>query len=318
MARRVKISLLGVSEPMLKKGREPIAAMIAFWAEKVKCVLPDRPDLLLLPEVSDWFCNFTTTGRKEFDRRKGNRIRDFWSETARKNRCYVAYSAYRYDKKGVLYNSIQMIDRQGEIAGVYNKNHLFIGENTDRGVSYEEGTPLISCDFGTVGCAICYDLNFDELRAAYAKQKPDLILFSSMYHGGFMQNVWAYSCRAHFASAIAGTFPSQIITPQGTVIAQTTNYVDFVTATVNLDCRIAHLDFHGGKLSALKKKYGDRVIIYDPGRLGSVLITSEDDGVTVTDMMEEFGIEFLDDYFNRTRAHRLKNLPGRKRKTVEG
>ena len=86
-----------------------------------------------------------------------------------------------------------------------------------------------------MACAICFDLNFDELRLVYAKAKPDLIVFSSMFHGGIMQAYWVYSCRCHFVSAVG--FPairSEIRNPHGRVIASTTDHYDFVTATVNL------------------------------------------------------------------------------------
>jgi hypothetical protein len=57
---------------------------------------------------------------------------------------------------------------------------------------------IINCDFGRVAISICYDLNFDELRFRYMKEKPDLIIISSMDHGEVGQSIWAYSCRANF------------------------------------------------------------------------------------------------------------------------
>jgi hypothetical protein len=57
---------------------------------------------------------------------------------------------------------------------------------------------------------------------------------------------------------------------------------------------------------ALKAKYGPKVKITDPGYLGSVLISSEHDSVTVEQMVKEFTIELLDDYMARALAHRHK------------
>ena len=168
---------------------------------------------------------------------------------------------------------------------------------------------MIECDFGRVGCALCFDLNFDELRLQYVKLKPDLMLFCSMYHGGMMQNYWAYSCRCHFVGAVWRGNPSRIIAPTGEVVASTTNYFDYVTARINLDCRLAHLDGNWEKLSALKEKYGPNVRVHDPGRMGSVLISSEADEATVKDMVKEFKIELLDDFLERCLAHRRE--PGR-------
>jgi hypothetical protein len=81
-----------------------------------------------------------------------------------------------------------------------------------------------------------------------------------------------------------------------------------VVADVNLDCRLAHLDYNWGRLRDLKNKYGPKVTVRDPGFLGSVLIASEDDKIPVDDMIAEFKIELLDDYMARALAHR--HTPG--------
>ena len=89
-------------------------------------------------------------------------------------------------------------------------------------------------------------------------------------------------------------------------MAKSTNYFNYVVATVNLDRRLDHLDGNWEKLRALKKKYGDAVSVKDPGQLGSVLITSEDDNVKADQMVKKFDIELLDDFFDRSRAARNK------------
>jgi hypothetical protein len=75
---------------------------------------------------------------------------------------------------------------------------------------------------------------------------------------------------------------------------------------VNLDCALAHLDYNWQRLRKLKTKYGPKVKITDPGCLGSVLISSEDEKVSAEEMVREFEIELLDDYMTRALAHRHK------------
>jgi len=75
---------------------------------------------------------------------------------------------------------------------------------------------------------------------------------------------------------------------------------------VNLDCKLAHLDYNWERLRKLKAKYGPKVTISDPGRLGSVLISSEHETISVNEMIKEFEIELLDDYFARSLAYRHK------------
>ena len=88
------------------------------------------------------------------------------------------------------------------------------------------------------------------------------------------------------------------------MVASSTNYYNYAVATVNLDRKLVHLDNNWEKLTSLKKKYGDQVSISDPGCIGAVMITSEHDSISVGQMIDEFGIQLLDDYFNQSRAVR--------------
>ena len=133
------------------------------------------------------------------------------------------------------------------------------------------------------------------------------MLFSSMYHGGFMQQAWAYDCRSWFAGAVAGQ-DCRIINPVGEVIASSTEYFPYVTATINLDYAVCHLDFNWDKFRAAKAKYGRKVGFRDPGRIGAALLTSETDEFTVWDIVKEFEIELLDDYFDRSRISQQSRI----------
>jgi hypothetical protein len=175
----------------------------------------------------------------------------------------------------------------------------------EKGIVASNEVPVFELDFGRVAVAICFDLNFDELRERYVKEKPDLILFSSMYHGGFVQSLWAYTCRSFFVGSIYRGTPSEIRNPLGEVVATSTNYTNYAVARINLDSELVHIDFNSSRYRALKEKYGPGVTISDPGKLGCVLLTSEHENVSVRQMIKEFNIELLDDYFSRVRNVRF-------------
>lgn len=278
--------------------------IIAHWNARFAQVLPDKPDLIVVPEACDRPAGLSQEQCTEYYRVRGNQVQSSFAKTARENSCYVVYSAVREMPDGTWRNSCILLDRSGQTAGTYNKNFPTIGE-MDRKIRAGRDAPIVECDFGRVAFAICFDLNFDELRNRYAQSRPDLIVFTSMYHGGLMQSYWAYSCRSHFVGAVAG-LPCEIRNPLGEVMASSTNYFDFVTQKVNLDCALAHLDYNWERLRKLKAKYGPQVSIHDPGCLGSVLITSEHPSVTARDMIAEFEIEVLDDYLPRARRYREK------------
>lgn len=302
MSNYVKVSIIGCKHLALDAGlnaEEAVKNMINYLKSKVEQVLPERPDIIVLPEMSDTPVNYSLEKCMEYYMERKERVLDQLAHIARENNCYIAYPSIRLMENGTSRNSIRIIDRNGSVVGIYNKNHPIIPEISENGVLCGKDAPVIECDFGSIACVICFDLNFDTLRLKYVKEKPDLLIFSSMYHGGLMQNYWAYSCRSYFAGAVAG-LKSSIISPVGEVIASSTNYHDFTTAVINLDCRVVHLDYNREKLKAMKAKYGPAVMITDPGYLASVLVSSETAESTIDDMIKEFEIELLDDYMKRS------------------
>ncbi|MFD0669947.1 carbon-nitrogen hydrolase family protein [Cohnella sp. GCM10027633] len=305
MANRVTISCLGPRPLAIEAGtppREAIDRMIRHWADQLEKVLPDRPDLIVLPEVCDRPdpLGFPLEEQHAYFRARGSQVRDYLADVAKRHRCYIAYPALSESADGGWLNEMQMIDRVGRVMGTYRKHYPTPDESGRRKVRFGTDAPVFECDFGRVAAVICFDLNFDELRLHYAAMKPDLIVFPSMYHGGLMQGYWAYSCRAHFAGAVAGG-PCTILNPLGTATAGSTNYYSFCTATVNLDCAVLHIDENDVLFPAIKRKYGRDVTIGEPGYLGCVLLSSESDVFSADDVIEEFGLERIDDYFDRTR-----------------
>jgi Carbon-nitrogen hydrolase len=309
MANYVKISTICVAAINSNglSGQAAVDRMIEHWTVKLQQVLIEKPDLIVLPEACDRYSDLTGDDRLAYYKVRGNQVRDMMLETARKHQCYIAYSAIRQVEDGSWRNSTQMIDRNGDVIGIYNKNHVVIEETTESGILCGQEAPVFGCDFGTVACVICFDLNFDELRLKYAAVQPDIILFSSMYHGGLMQQYWAYSCRSFFVGALCN-LPGAIIAPNGRTLAATTNYFDHVTTSINLDSKLVHLDHNCPKIDELKATYGAKFKMDDTGNLGAVLISSETADITIDEMIAEVGIETLDGYMQRSLKHR--HAPG--------
>jgi predicted amidohydrolase len=314
MANRIRISTVNapqLSVDLNASTSQRIGQMTSYWDKQIQQVLPGEPDLIVLPEMCDHPENLSPEQQLDYYRQGTDTLFAFFADRAKANNCYLIYPTIRTLADGSRRNSSMVIDRQGIVAGVYDKNHIVIGENTERGIQCGAEASLIECDFGRIACAICFDLNFEPLRSQYVRAKPDLLVFPSQFHGGLQQAWWAYSCRCHFVAAtipLAG--PSEIRNPHGNVIATTTNYVNHVTATVNLDCKLVHLDENLDKLRALKEKYKTEVNIKDPGLFGSVLVTSESDAVNVGAMINEFEIELLDDYMQRSLSFHQTQRPG--------
>ena len=306
MSRPLTISTFSTVPPAFAAGTFPGAAVdhvIAHWRAQLRKVLADGPDLILLPEIADQ----PTGHHDELDgylAARGTRVRDFFAEIAREYRCHIAYTSLQQDEQGGRRNTMLILDREGRLSGSYDKRHVVIDEYEDTAVQYGTGDVVVECDFGRVACAICFDIYFDEARTRVAESRPDLVLFSSMVHGGLLQSHWAYSCNAHFVAALHIMRPSAIVAPTGEILATTTNYFDYVMATINLDCGLFHLDHNRPRIEAARAKYGDELGLRDPGYLGAVLLSSEAKGRSIDDIAREFDLEPLSAYLDRSRAHR--------------
>lgn len=311
MARHVTVSC--VTAAALPLGTDvslsdAIDAEIRHWSERIDSVLPENPDLIVLPEAADRPSIHTFGDRQlAYFRERGTHVRDAIAAIARENRVNIAYSAQQVTDDYAR-NRTDYLDRSGAVVGSYDKNHLVIDEHEVNTLDYGTEAPVFDLDFGRVATAICFDLNFDELRERYVGRRAELIVFSSEYHGGLMQNYWAYSLRAYFAGSIRPPAPSAIISPVGETLGETTNYFPQVTRTINLDYAVAHLDGNWKKFEAAKRTYRDALGVHDPGRLGSVLLTAESPDLTIADVVAEFEIELLDDYLARCRAHRAATI----------
>lgn len=312
--KHIVVSSLGPAELKIRPESfaEGVRIMKEHWLKHLNTVLPDHPDLIVLPEACDRFPVMSTAERNEYYVFRGDQMLDFFREQARANHCYIVYSSIRILSDGTSRNSSWLIGRDGEVVGIYDKNYPTIPGMVDAGVLPGKEAPVFKTDFGRVMMAICYDLNFQEFLDRCAAERPDMILFSSMYHGGLMQNYAAYHCRCFFVGAIAG-LENNIINPVGERVAHSSNYLPRISTRINLDYQVVHLSQNWEKLEAVKAKYGPGVIISDPGYLGAVLLTSELPKVSSADMVKEFQIEIWDDFYRRSEETRQHYL----RKTLE-
>lgn len=221
--------------------------------------------------------------------------------------CHVAGSA-KIREGDAVYNSIAFIDPAGKVLGAYHKVNLTIGE-IDDGLRSGSHAVVVDTAIGRIGGAICFDLNFEGVRHEYRALKPDIITFASMYHGGLMQQMWAYECRSFFVSSLP-FHGCGVLDPFGRPLKLTDCYSPVARATINLDRAMVHLDYNREKFADLEKKYLGEVVVDIPPNIGPALIYSLTDRVTAMDVVKEFGLELIDDYFARSRERNARNRGG--------
>jgi len=310
MARNVKISTIGglnfylvADEPV--PNAELWDKLKEHLTNQVEQVLPDKPDLIVLTEWCDIPREYRSSRLLSLvDYRKQDNVR-FFGNIAKQNNCNIAFNTVARGRGDYYTNTTFLLGRDGAVAGQYDKHYVTGGEN-DWGVRYGTETPLITMDFGKVVCAICFDLNFSDLREIYKALKPELIIFTSQFHGGLMQKVWANECRAYFVGAIAHSKPSSILTPLGELVAYSADHANFATGVINLDYAIAHLK-ERTQLIELKKAYGPGVTIHDPSQFDYFLLHNNMPGTTIGELMKEYKITSYDDYITESRERRNRS-----------
>jgi predicted amidohydrolase len=156
-----------------------------------------------------------------------------------------------------IFNTSCLIDRSGELAGVYRKIHMFDVEVG--GVRYEEsareqpGDEVVSADVDGVelGMTVCYDLRFCELYRILAVGGARIFSIPSAFTLATGRDHWDVLLRAraieNAAFVIApnqfGEAPplynsygrSAIIDPWGVVLAQAPDGEGFVAAELDLE-----------------------------------------------------------------------------------
>jgi predicted amidohydrolase len=264
------------------------------------CTRSTQPDLIVLPEA---------LLRNLAEPVPSGSTSQVLARLARKHNCWITVPVHqREPRTGNIFNVLALLDRQGKLAGIYRKTVPYF-EEFDLGIRSGPGAHLIDTEFGPVAGAICFDLNFSELREQYKPLRPKLLLFSSVYHGGVAQNWWALDLRCWFVGSTYDKTPATIIDPQGTTLAESNSYIPWASARINLDFEVVHIDRHVEKFDRINARYGDEVRIVITGKVGTAVIYSESKKRTAMDIIREFKLMLLDDYFDWSRGLREKHLP---------
>ena len=201
-----------------------------------------------------------------------------------------------------LYNSAVVIDRSGRVVGAYHKIHPTISE-IEAGVVPGETPQVFQTDFGIIGCAICFDLNFRDVIEGLSQRGAEVVFFPSMYCGGLQLRIWAHDFGVFVASAHSGG-RSAIVDPLGRVLKWSSQYEPVITCDANLDSVVLHIDDNYEKWPAIRRKYGASVEIDVSCDEAKFRLISHSTDVTARQVVEEFGLEPLGDYFARAESVR--------------
>jgi predicted amidohydrolase len=171
---------------------------------------------------------------------------------ARRRKCYIVAGLYEHQgADDIIYNAAVLIDRAGQVAGIYRKTHL-PQEESDMGLTpgparkagdigpgsgAGEAYPVFRTDFGTIGIIVCWDVQFPEPAREMAAAGAEVILLPIW--GGSEVVTRARAIENHvFLVSSSYDMRTMIVDPLGAVLAEASAERPVVTAEVDLNLPI--------------------------------------------------------------------------------
>ena len=297
-ARIATVCQAGNFKPSIAENRDYIMSLLDQACQ-------NKPDLVCLPET------FPTVGlpsklpRAHKSEPVPGPTIDAAAKRAKQHRCYVVCPLATH-RDSRHFNSAVIIDRSGQIAGIYDKACPVISSpdftDVEDGITPgNPDVPVFDLDIGRIGIQICFDVGFPENWDLLQKNGARLILWPSAYDGGFP--LWAFAYLHHYyviSSVRSGQ--SRIIDPCGEILLETGKSKQVIFRDLNLDFIVSHVDFNRSIPDKIKAKYGDRVEVRrsNPG-CNHFIVEPMDPGITCKQLQEELGFESSLQYHNRHR-----------------
>jgi len=264
--------------------------------------LLQKPDLVCFPET------FTGVGvgadPSEVSEPVPGPTTDAFAKRAKEHGCYVI-CPIRTNRDGTERNTAIVIDRSGDILGMYDKAQPVTTSPDytvfERGVMPGGEPAVFDLDFGRIGIQICFDAGFPESWAGLAAKGARAIFWPSAYDGGFTLQVYARLHHIYVITAVRSD-RSRVIDPCGRIVASTDGLVNLAVRDVNLDFVVAHDDFNWPVMDRILDAYGDRVRITSYRDDGHFIVEPMDPDLTSAQLQDEFGFESTFQYHDRHRT----------------
>ena len=146
----------------------------------------------------------------------------------------------------VSLNSAVLLDRGGDVAYVYDKVYPYWSEfDANPPVDVVESVPrVVETDFGRLGIAICFDVNFPDVWQALAEGGADLVVWPSAYSAG--RALQAHALNHHYC-ILTSTFTRDCIVYDITgeeVLYEKSEGLHVTRTVLDLDRGIYHENFN--------------------------------------------------------------------------
>ena len=275
---------------------EPAAELGQVVEQTSRALRVSGVDLVVLPES----CR---GGRPEDAEPASGPTVTALGELARRHGVYVLLGLYRAADDGGNVVSAILLDRRGEIAGVYDKRYPFWSElYSDPALRPGSRPGVWETDFGVLGAAICFDINFAHVWADLADAGVDLVVWPSAYAGGTLLRSYAQIHHFHVLSCTQ-TGDSRVYDPVGKAVSWAPGPVDRSRVfDIDLGVGVYHHDFNEERLQTLMRERAGVVDVdaHLEAEKWYVLRAGRDGGDPRA-LAQAYGMEELRTYVHRSR-----------------
>lgn len=229
------------------------------------------------------------------------------SRLAKKHQTYIVCPIDRTEGER-RYNSAVFIDRNGHVIGIYNKLYpVWQSECMKSGVTPGDGATVCQTDFGRVGFAICFDVNWVDLWERMANLGAELVIWPSAYSAGRTLQARAINYNYYIVSST--WIPDCLVFDiDGEQLMHEENNrgngTNIVRTTLDLDRCIFHLDLNAPeKREKLLKERANDVVLDKDLRLESwFVLKAKRPGASARTLARQYGMEELRSYVCRARC----------------
>jgi predicted amidohydrolase len=224
------------------------------------------------------------------------------SALARKHNTYIACPIDRA-VGNQRFNTIVLLDRRGEVVTTYDKIFPYWGEykahpTTDVG----DEAKVHHADFGALGFATCFDVNFPEVWKRLADLGAELVIWPSAYSAG--RSLQAHALNHHYyivsSTQMSDCFVYDITGEE--LLHEKSEKINVSRVALDLDRGIYHINFNDGPRDKLLKEHPDDMV--QEKWLENeqwFVLKSKRQGVSARALAKQYGLEELRHYIDRSR-----------------
>jgi predicted amidohydrolase len=221
-------------------------------------------------------------------------VRNTFVQSARQHRCYIVVPMYLLDDKDkrLSSNAAILIDRQGEVVGIYRKVHLAVADGTDSlesGATPGKEVPVFECDFGKLGIQICFDIRYDYGWDELARKGAELVVWPTQSPETSLPAFRAMHSHYYVVSSTWRNNAS-FFEPTGKISAQIRAPEQILVQQLDLSYAILPWSSKLKNGAALREKYGDKVGFHYYEDDDDGIFWSNDPRVTVGQMVRSLGL----------------------------